>query len=107
MAMTRNMMTLSLGVGALILATGHAFAQSPRNCGERDSIVARLADGYGESRKSIGLGTANRVVETYANSETGSWTITMTMPNGTMCLMASGHAYEAVDEGLTPAGNPT
>ena len=105
--MTRNLMTLSLGVGALILAAGHAFAQSPRNCGDRDSIVARLAEGYGESRRSIGLGTANRVVETYANPETGSWTITVTMPNGTMCLMASGHAYEAVDDVLTPAGSST
>lgn len=107
MAMTHNMMTLSLGVGALILAAGQAFAQSPRNCGDRDSIVARLAEGYGESRKSIGLGTSNRVVETYANAETGSWTITVTMPNGTMCLMASGQAFEALDEELTPAGNPT
>ncbi|MDJ1007684.1 MAG: hypothetical protein QNJ13_07630 [Paracoccaceae bacterium] len=100
-------MSLSLGVGALILAANHAFAQSPRNCGNRERIVERLAEGYGEARQSIGLGTQNRVVETYANPETGSWTITVTMPNGVMCLMASGHAFEAVSETLTPTGNPT
>lgn len=99
-------MTLSLGVGALILAASHAFAQSPRNCGSRDMIVERLAQSYGESRQSIGLGTQNRVVETFANPETGSWTITVTLPNGVMCLMASGHAFETVDEGVTPAGSP-
>ena len=105
--MTRNMMILSMGVGALILATNHAFAQGARNCGDRTMIVQRLAEGYGESRQSIGLGTQNRVVETYANPETGSWTITVTLPNGMMCLMASGQAYEAVNEVLTPTGSPT
>lgn len=104
--MKRNLMALSLGVGALLLATSHAFAQTGRNCGDRDMIVERLAEGYGESRQSIGLGTQNRIVETYANPETGSWTITITMPNGVMCLMASGHAFEAVSEVLTPTGSP-
>ena len=105
--MARDMMVLSFGVGALLLAADHAFAQSPRNCGDRDSIVARLAEGYGESRRTIGLGTANRVVETFANPETGSWTITVTLPDGTMCLMASGHAFEAVEEVPMPAGSST
>lgn len=103
--MKRNFMILSFGVGALILATSHAFAQSAQNCGQRQPIVERLADRFGESRQSIGLGTQNRVVETFANPETGSWTITVTMPNGTMCLLASGHAFEEVTEGLTPTGN--
>lgn len=104
--MTRNLITLSLGIGALLLATNHAFAQTARNCGVRETIVEHLATGYGESRQSIGLGTQNRVVETFANPETGSWTITVTMPNGMMCLLASGQAYEAVDEVLTPTGSP-
>ncbi|MEO1239617.1 MAG: hypothetical protein AAFW64_08160 [Pseudomonadota bacterium] len=104
--MKRNFMILSLGIGAMILATSHAFAQSSaQNCGPRQPLVERLADRYGESRQSIGLGTQNRIVETYANSETGSWTITVTLPNGMMCLLASGHAFEAVTEGLTPTGS--
>ena len=98
-------MILSFGIGALILATNHAFGQSAQNCGQREPIVERLADRYGESRQSIGLGTQNRVVETFANPETGSWTITVTMPNGVTCLLASGHAFEAVTEGLTPTGS--
>lgn len=106
MHMTRRLMFLSLGVGALLVSAHHAAAQTARNCGQREAIVQRLAEGYGESRQSIGLGTENRVVETYANPDTGSWTITVTMPNGTMCLMASGHAFEAVEEALTPTGSP-
>ena len=37
---------------------------------------------------------------------TGTWSITMTLPDGTMCLMASGSTYEAVTEDLPARGNP-
>ncbi len=103
--MKRNLLVLSFGIGALILATNHAFAQSAQNCGQRGPIVERLADRFGESRQSIGLGTQNRVIETFANTETGSWTITVTLPNGMTCFLASGQAFETLAEGFTPAGN--
>ncbi|MEM1430792.1 MAG: hypothetical protein AAGG09_15160 [Pseudomonadota bacterium] len=89
--------------GFAILAAAGVEAQTARNCGERDTIVQRLADGYGESRQSIGLGANNSVMEVYASQETGTWTITVTMPNGVMCLVASGQAYETLAEDLEPA----
>lgn len=79
------------------------MAQS-RNCAERTLVIDRLAERYGESRQSIGLGTDNAVVEVYASLETGTWTITVTLPNGLTCLVASGQAFERLDEELTPAG---
>jgi hypothetical protein len=42
-------------------------------------------------------------MELYASDATGTWTITMTLPDGRMCLMASGAGFEAVSEEL-PAG---
>jgi hypothetical protein len=103
--MTNKLYLLSLGVGAMILATGHAFAQTPRNCGVRSEIVQRLAERYGESRQSIGLGSNNQVVEVFASRETGTWTITVTMPDGTMCLVASGQAYEAQADAAPAPGS--
>jgi hypothetical protein len=82
-----------------------SVAQGQRHCGPREVIVDRLADGYGETRKSMGLGSNNSVVEVFASSETGTWTITVTMPNGMTCLVASGQAYEALVEGLPSKGN--
>ena len=101
--MKTQLMTLSLGVGALLLATNHAFAQQHRNCAERERVVSRLAEGFGETRQVMGLGANNSVVEMYASQETGTWTITITTPNGRTCLVASGQAFEAVMEELTPA----
>lgn len=92
--------------GFVLLAAAGAQAQGQRHCGERDRIVQHLADGYGESRQSMGLGVNNSVMEVFASQETGTWTITVTMPNGMMCLVASGRAYEALAEDLEPAGLP-
>jgi hypothetical protein len=61
-------------------------------------VIDRLASAYGETRQSIGLGANNQVVEVFASAETGTWTITVTNPNGLTCLVASGQAYEAVAE---------
>jgi hypothetical protein len=102
--MSSQFLTLSFGIGAMILATGHAFGQtsgpSGRNCGERDFVLERLADRYGESRQSIGLGADNQVVEVFASLETGTWTITVTSPAGTTCLVASGQSFETLSEAV-------
>ncbi|MBM7066550.1 hypothetical protein [Actibacterium sp. 188UL27-1] len=89
--------------GLILLAVNGAQAQSSRNCADRQKVVERLNDGYGETRQSIGLGANNAVVEVFASSETGTWTITVTMPTGMTCLVASGRSYETLEEELSPA----
>lgn len=86
------------------ILVGTANAQSPRNCGERTAIVERLADGYGETRQSIGIGARNSIMEVYANLDTGSWTVTVTLVNGMMCLVASGQYFEHLEP--LPEGEP-
>lgn len=100
--MTKQLITLSLGIGALLLATNHAFAQVNRNCAERERVLAQLTQKYGEARQGMGLAANNSVVEVFASTETGSWTITVTSPNGVTCLVASGQAYEEGVEDLVP-----
>jgi hypothetical protein len=90
---------------ALYLATTtDVAAQTGRNCAQREAVIGRLADGYGETRQSVGLGSSNAVVEIYASPETGSWTITVTMPGGLTCLVASGQSFEAVTDALPTKG---
>lgn len=88
---------------AVALLPGLAEAQG-RQCGPRDKVVETLAQKYKESRRSIGLATQGRVMEVYASDESGSWTIVVTMANGMSCLIASGQAFEDVNEALQPAG---
>ena len=100
--MKQTFLALSLGVGAALVASTDAIAQSNqgRNCAPRDAVVERLNTRYGESRQSIGIGSNNSVVEVFASEETGSWTITITRPGGLTCLVASGQAFEEVAEAL-------
>lgn len=81
-----------------------AQAQGQQNCGNRELVIERLTGKYGESRQSIGMAPKGRVVEVFASDETGTWTITVTMPNGMTCLVASGQSYEDIDEPIAPAG---
>ncbi len=105
--MKQHMLALGLGIGAILITAGQGFAQS-QNCAERAAVLDRLANNYGETRQSIGLAANNQVVEVFASQETGTWTITVTLPSGLTCLVAAGQAFETVDEALTPAmlGDP-
>lgn len=100
--MNKQLLALSLGMGALILATHQAFSQ-PANCGARASVLEKLTKKFGEARRGIGLAADNSVIEVFASDATGTWTITLTAPDGTMCLIASGQAYEAGIDDLIPA----
>ncbi|QJF52451.1 MULTISPECIES: hypothetical protein [Roseobacter] len=108
--MTRISKLLHLGAltaaAALwITSVTDASAQNTRNCGPREAVVDRLAQGYGESRQSMGLGANNAVIEVFASDETGTWTITVTTPNGLTCLVASGQSFETLAEALPAKGN--
>lgn len=99
---TSYLATMALMAGAALATDVSAQAQ---NCAARDLVVERLTVKFKETRQSIGIGANNAVVEVFGNSDTGTWTITVTMPNGTMCLVASGQAFETLAEALPPEGN--
>jgi SNF family Na+-dependent transporter len=96
---------LSFGFAGLILATHASFAQQ-NQCAPRDDVIAYLSEKYGETRRSIGLAGQGAVMEMHAADATGTWTITMTLPNGMTCMIASGQGYETVTEELPAAGDP-
>ncbi|MEP1930097.1 MAG: hypothetical protein ABJJ37_02315, partial [Roseibium sp.] len=99
--MKHNVIAAALG---FILIGAGAEAQNARNCAPRELVIDRLASGYGETRQSIGLGKNNAVIEVFASDETGTWTITVTSPNGQTCLVASGEAFEKMAEALPAKG---
>ena len=90
---------------AFALVTTAAQAQTS-NCAPHEVVVAHLAEGYGESRQSIGLAQNNAVVEVFASVETGTWTITVTQPGGLTCLVAAGEAFQHLAEELPVLDEP-
>lgn len=78
------------------LSATMAEAQGGARCAPRDMVVSRLAEKFGETRQSVGLGANNSLVEVYASKKSGSWTITVTSAQGITCLVASGQAFETL-----------
>ena len=75
------------------------------SCAPRDDAVGYLSREYGESRQGIGLTSEGGVMEMFSSGETGTWTITVTRPDGTTCMIASGVGFEGLDEAAVP-GQP-
>ncbi|AVW92075.1 hypothetical protein [Celeribacter baekdonensis] len=93
-----KLLSLAALIGAFGCFTFPAPATAQNSCGQRDQVLERLGTQYGESRQSIGLAPNNGVVELFASTETGTWTLLMTHPNGVSCLIASGQAFETTAE---------
>jgi len=99
---------------ALILAAAFALSMLspvPANahqarCADRARVMDMLQSRFGESRRGMGLAADQAIMEIFASAETGSWTITVTFPGGTTCLLASGHGYEPVHEALPADDRP-
>ncbi|WP_146345914.1 hypothetical protein [Falsiphaeobacter marinintestinus] len=105
--MMNTIFKMTFGLGIMALAAQSVSARDNRNCAPRDFVLDRLAEGYGETRQSIGLAAQGTVIEVFASGDTGSWTIIATMPNGTTCMVASGQSFETVAEALPAKGNDT
>ena len=101
--MDRTLFALSLGLAAFALLPG--MARAAAQCAPRDAVAADLATQYGETRRIIGLAQDNTVMELYA-AATGTWTLTVTLPNGLTCLVAAGNSFEATADTLRASGEP-
>ena len=109
--MSKMLCAVQILMLALILTFGAGVAQAQSEpqtlaqCAPREQVLATLSDRYGESRRAIGLAANATVMELFA-SETGSWTMTVTLPDGIVCLVASGEHFEAVQDPLPAKGDP-
>ena len=108
--MRQNVKRRSIIAAAFCVVATAASAQTvpnPNQCATRDKVVELLASKYGETRHGIGLAANNTVMEVFASDKTGTWTITVTMPTGVTCMVASGQGYEVMTEPLPVPGDPT
>jgi hypothetical protein len=74
-----------------LLSSASAQAQ----CGPREQIVKSLGENFKEAPIGMGVTQPGQVVELFASSS-GSWTMVVTTPNGTSCLVAAGENWDTV-----------
>ncbi len=79
---------------ALFLATPAAAQSLP--CGPRAQVLDRLAQLH-QTRRAMGQ-AGHAVMELFAAPETETWTLTVTLRDGRMCLLAQGTGFSLRDE---------
>jgi hypothetical protein len=83
-------------LAAVLGITISTSATAQTMCNKRDTFLDSLKEGYSEAPVAMGLVSNGSVLEVLA-SKKGSWTIIVTMPNGTSCVVASGDAWEDIE----------
>ncbi|MDD7970293.1 hypothetical protein [Roseinatronobacter alkalisoli] len=89
-------MRLFVSAAALALAASgfvaplHAQGMA---CAPRADMLNMLADKT-QTRRAIGL-SGRAVMEMFAATDSTDWTVTVTLPDGRMCLLAQGTAFDA------------
>ena len=95
-------------VAALILSILAAFSYRglavarTAVCADRVEVLRKLQSEFSERPVGRGLTVDGALLEVIRSSETGSWTIILTAPGGTTCLLAAGEDWQMVEP--LPAG---
>lgn len=79
---------------SLIVFCGATFAADAQaaECPLRNEMLTVLTERFGETRRAIALDTRG-IVEIFASDETGTWSVTLSLPSGRTCLIASGEYW--------------
>jgi hypothetical protein len=78
---------------AQVLAEPEAAAER-LPCHDYQTIVETLDKRYGETPASLGLQTNGNMLQVFASSESGSWTILSVAPSGIGCIVAAGRHWQ-------------
>ena len=92
-------MRLSLALCLAVFASAAQAQTMP--CGSRAQVLDMLAQAE-QTRRAVGH-AGQAVMETFA-SDVGAWSITISLPDGRMCLLANGQDYTARDEVFPASG---
>lgn len=81
---------------AALIATPIAAQEQEMQCGPTEQVYADLSQKFGEGRVFWAQHAVDQIIEMWAGPS--GWTIFVTFPDGTSCLIADG-----VDWGMMPS----
>jgi hypothetical protein len=87
---------------------GPILRSAPRTsaCAKREDVVQRLDAVFGEDLRSLGLQPNGSVIELYSTADGATWTLLLSKPDGTTCLLGTGTMWEHNVKPLHPPGEP-
>lgn len=96
---------LTLGGAPAALVAAAALAASPSlaqgvPCDARDSVLALLANRYSEAPVALGVTGHGSLVEVLTDAGGTTWTILVTAPNGTSCIVLTGEGWRNLERAV-------
>jgi hypothetical protein len=91
---------LKLVVAALGVTAATGASGSSTVCGDAQLLVQVLDGRDQERQRSMGMTAKGELLELYVAGD-GAWSILMTGPDGGACIVADGHAEEAIPDART------
>ncbi len=88
------MSPLTAGTAALWLVALPATAEDL--CGPRAAILDTLSHDYRESPSAMGMSNTGNVIEVFTARSGKTWTILVTRPDGSSCVVAAGEQWTPV-----------
>ena len=92
--MFKRLVTGALVFGAAALAPP-AHAQSTQ-CMPREFLIENLQSKYSEKLTGGGLQSPQQLLEVWSSTDSGTFTIFITQPNGISCVVATGRHWNTV-----------
>ena len=86
--------TIAVALMAVFLCS---TANAQQFCGQRDAMLKAAEEKYKEVPRHRALSSDGAMIEVLV-SEEGTWTVVVSLPDGTACVRGSGAAWE----NLTP-----
>ena len=89
-----------------VLTSGSFEAAAQSACSPRSDVLGHLAKKYGEATVATGVTNKGGLVEVLTTGDGNTWTIIVSMPNGTSCMVAAGEGWRTMeynDTKLAPA----
>ena len=79
-------------LAAVFSLVSSAVAAQPQ-CNQRIHVLGHLAEKYKEAPVVFGVTSEGRLIEVLSTSAGETWTIIVSTPDGTTCLIAAGEAW--------------
>ena len=70
-------------------------------CRPRDDVLSILAAKYGEVPVAVGVTSKGALVEVLTSGDGNTWSIIVSMSNGTSCLVAEGEGWRNLERAET------
>ena len=86
-------------VATAFLGSLEAVAQGqsqPQQCDQRTKVLGHLAHKYKEAPVAVGVTSSGGLVEILTTNDGETWTIILSTPNGTSCLVAAGEGWRSL-----------